>query len=186
MSFYDLNLQRKQELEECLLEMMQEIPYREITVKMLTEKMEMARKTFYHYFPSKQACLESLTDRLIYECGVQQMQTQEGNSLCKQTYVETVKFWMAHKVFLDVINRNSLGAFFLNRMLMYLSDEDQAIQKNLSTDQIICDADILFFYISGYLFLILKWSHEGFPLSVEEMAQKLLRLIHEPLVRAEE
>lgn len=41
---------------------LKEIPYEKILVKDMTERMHFVRKTFYHYFKNKKACLESLTD----------------------------------------------------------------------------------------------------------------------------
>ena len=61
------NDHRKEEIESCLLDIMQTMAYEDITVKDLAEKMNIARKTFYHYFPSKKACLESMMDRIIAE-----------------------------------------------------------------------------------------------------------------------
>jgi AcrR family transcriptional regulator len=81
MAYFDLPLHRKQEIEEILLELMKDTPYDRITVKSITDKMQIARKTYYHYFPNKQACLESLMDRLVTECSLRQMGLPEHDTL---------------------------------------------------------------------------------------------------------
>ena len=43
MAYFDLPLHRKQEIEEILLELMKDTPYDRITVKSITDKMQIAR-----------------------------------------------------------------------------------------------------------------------------------------------
>lgn len=186
MNYAELNLQRKIQIENTLLELMGDNLYEEITVKDLTQKLDIARKTFYHYFPGKRVCLESLTDRLIYECNLSVLQTVAPGASVADVYTAQLTFWIEQRKFLEAVIRNDLGAFFLDRSLRYLQKEDKATQEKLSTPQLEYDEDILFFYMSGQLFLLLKWCNDGFRLSVEEMAQKYLRLLHEPLLPPED
>lgn len=186
MGYYEQSLQRKQEIEEGLLSLMRETPYAQITVKDLTERLCIARKTFYHYFPGKGACLESLTDRLICECNLSVLRTLPAEAGTDQVYRARLEFWMGEKPFLDAIIKNGMGSFLLERFLRYLREEDKSLQDRLSTPEVGYDEDILFFYMSGQLFLLLKWCHDGFVLSLEEMVQKYLRLVHEPLLPPDE
>ena len=181
MGYSEQNLQRKKEIEDGLLALMQEIPYDQITVKDLTEHLHIARKTFYHYFSNKCDCLKSLTERLLYECTLQVMQeVPQGDTadVCRSR----LRYWIKHKAFLDAINRNKLSFFFLNRTIKYIRKEEANLQQSLSTPDTQYDEDILFFYMSGQIFLLLKWSEEGFPLSLEEMVKKYLRLVEQPLI----
>lgn len=182
MDYVLAGAQRKEEFENILLELMKEMPYDRITVKDLTARMHFVRKTFYHYFRNKQSCLESLTDRLILECNMSLLKTLPANANTRAVYEHRIRFWMAHRDFLDVIIRNGLSSFFVERFLLYIQKEDRAIQEQLRTTMVGCDEDILFFYMTGQIFLLLKWCSEGFQLSMEEMVQKNLRLIQEPLV----
>lgn len=186
MNYAELSLQRKIQIENTLLELMEEVPYEQITVQDLTQKLGTARKTFYRYFPNKQSCLESLTDRMIYECNLHVLQNAPADPAPYDIYVARLRFWAVHKNFLDVLIRNHLSLFMLERFMRYLSREDKVTRDLLSTPKMKYDEDILFFYMSGQLFLLLKWCSDGFPLSVEEMAQKYLRLLHEPLLPPEE
>lgn len=185
MGYYEQNLQRKQEIEDGLLALMKEKSFEQITVKDLTEKLNIARKTFYHYYPNKQACLESLTDRLIYTCNLRVMQESNGTEDVAGIYESRLRYWVAQKDFLDAVIRNKLGSFFLDRVLMYLVQEEKSHQEKLSTSQMQYDEDILFFYMSGQIFLLLKWCHDGFSIPIEEMVRKYLRLLHEPLIKTD-
>lgn len=186
MEKHEMGLSRKKEIEDGFLELMGKMRYEDVTVKDLTEKLGISRKTFYHYFPGKHACLESLTDRLIWECSLSLIRSLPENAPSRQIHAHRLNFWKAHKNFLDVIIRDEMGAFFLDRYLIFLKREDKEIQDSLSTPEVEYDGDILFFYMSGMLFLLLRWCHEGFPLTTEEMAQKYIRLTQEPLLRQKE
>ena len=58
---------QQRKLEECLLSVMQDKPYSEITVSSLCEQTDLSRKTFYRLFESKQDVLDSLIDRTLRE-----------------------------------------------------------------------------------------------------------------------
>ena len=181
MAFFEIQLQRKQEIEENLLKQMRDTPYEQITVKNLTEGLQIARKTFYHYFPSKQACLESMVDRIIQECDLAVM-AMPNKADSFERCMERMRFWSDHRAFLDAIDRNSLEYLFIDRIMLYTFRENDLTRLRLSTEQMPCDEDILYFYISSQILLLLKWSREGFSLSPEDMARKTLRLMYEPLL----
>lgn len=175
MGYSEQNLRRKKEIEDGLLALMQEIPYDEITVKDLSERLHIARKTFYHYFPNKWDCLKSLTARLLYECTMQVMQEAPGEdpaAVCRSR----LQYWIAHRDFLDVINSNKLGQFFLNRAIKYVATEEAGLHSVFRSQTVPHDEDILFFYMSGQVFLLLRWAENGFSLPLEEMVTKYLRL----------
>lgn len=181
MAYFDYQLQRKQEIEETLLELMLDTAYEQISVKSLTDQLQIARKTYYHYFSNKQACLESLMDRLILESNLQLIMLPE-NAAFYDVYACYMSFWIDHKVFLDAVIRNNLASLFVKRMMLYLSHEDKNIQIQLNTAELSCDEDVLFYYICGQVHLLLKWCSEGFTLTLDEMVRKILRLVHEPLL----
>lgn len=177
---------RKLEIEQALLEMLKDQPLSDIRIKDLAAKLKLVRKTFYHYYPNKMVCMESLTDRILYECSLYQMQTvPEGAGLYEQ-YTAEFQFWLAHKDFLDAIIRNNMSAFFAGRVLEYLKREFPDLLAQMHTANVACDEDVLFFYISGEVSLLLKWCAEGFRLSAEEMAEKTIRLTYEPLIAQQE
>ena len=50
MALFEIQLQRKQEIEENLLKQMQDTPYEQITVKNLMDVTNMNRQSFYYHF----------------------------------------------------------------------------------------------------------------------------------------
>jgi len=181
MAHYELTLLRKTEIEDTLLAMMQEIPCEQITVKNLTDKLTIARKTFYHYYSSKQACLESLIDRIILECNLQRMALPQ-NTLLEDIYREQLLFWMQHRAFLTVIIRDNLSSLLIERIQQYIQQEDTEFLIRLNTAELSCDEDILLYYISGQVSLLLKWCREDFSCPMEEMVRKIIRLSYKPLL----
>lgn len=181
MAGYDLALQRKQEIENNLLTLMGEIPYDRIAVKDLTDNLQIARKTFYHYFHNKHSCLESLMDRMLLESGLCVMSLpQTANQ--QEIYRERLLFWLRNKSFLDAVQRNNLSFVFIERAMVYVLQEKQAVRNQRFTQAMFWDEDLLYGYISGQICLILKWCRDGFTRPLEEMVQISLKLAQEPVL----
>ena len=182
MALTELSLRRQEEIEAALLELMQITPYYQITVTDLTKKMCISRKSFYYYFPSREACFESLTDRLIQESALHVSRKLTEDQEIVQIYEENLRFWILQKPFLDLVIKNNLGHILLARTMHHIRQEEKLVQMLLGTPSMEFDEDILLFYVNGQQGLLLNWCAQGFPLSVEEMARKYLRLMHSPLL----
>ena len=182
MAFTELSLRRQEEIEAALLELMHSIPYQQITVTDLTKQLGIARKSFYYYFPSKEACFESLADRLIQESALYVTRNLTDEQKIVQVYEENLRFWISQKPFLDLVIKNNLGHILLARTMHHIRREEKLVQVLLGTPSMEFDEDILLFYANGQQGLLLNWCAQGFPLSVEEMAKKYLRLMHSPLL----
>ncbi len=182
MAFTELSLRRQEEIEAALLELMRSIPYHQITVTDLTKQLGIARKSFYYYFPSKEACFESLADRLIQESALYVTRNLTDEQKIVQVYEENLRFWISQKPFLDLVIKNNLGHILLARTMHHIRREEKLVQVLLGTPSMEFDEDILLFYVTGQQGLLLNWCAQGFPLSVEEMARKYLRLMHSPLL----
>ena len=182
MNYADQKLNRKMQFEDALLALMGEMPYEKISVKDLTERMGVARKTFYQYFPGKRACLEALVDRTIYAGDLYVLQTVPKGAPEEEAYATRLSFWMEHKALLDAIIQNGLGDFFLERTILFVHRENPGLPARLDRPGMPSDGDILYFCLSGQVCLLLRWCREGFCQPVEDMVRKTLRLLHEPLL----
>ncbi len=182
MSYSESNLKRRVEIENTLLQLMKEQSFDTITVKDMAQRLQLARKTFYSYFPSKHACLDSLTDRLIYECTLELLQGITGQRNMAQFFRIWTEFWLKNRVFLEALRANRMGDYLIQRLMRYITQEHPDTLKLLNTTQLTCDEDILYFCISGEVALLMKWCHEGFSLPLEEMVAKQLRLSGLPLI----
>ena len=185
MAHAELFLQRQERIESALLELMQIIPYQQITVTDLTKQLGISRKSFYYYYSSKESCFESLADRLIQESALYAFRQLTDDQDAVPIYGENIKFWMSQKPFLNAVLQNNLWNILLERMMRHIRQEEKLVQFLLDTPTMEYDEDILLFYVRGQLALMLTWCAQGFPLSVEEMARKYFRLMHSPLLSSE-
>lgn len=184
MSYSETNLKRRVEMENTLLQLMKEQSFDTITVKDMTQRLQIARKTFYSYFPNKHACLDSLTDRLIYECTLEQLQGTTGQQNMPQFFQIWTDFWLKNRGFLEVLRTNRMGEYLIQRLMRYITEEHPETLKLMNTAHLPCDEDILYFCISGNVALLMKWCQEGFTLPPEEMVAKQLRLSCLPLIHS--
>ena len=189
MDYYELNLQKKKEIEDGLLELLQHVPFPQITVTDLARHLGMSRKSFYHYFPNRDSCLESLIDRTIQEAALYVMvNTRPGHysAYSPEAYLANLEYWKGKAPFLTAICRNSLEAVFLSRYMGYALKEEIKLPLRMQTEEVAFDEDILLFYASGQVALLMRWCQRDFQPSAEEMARKYVRLMYSPLIRRED
>ena len=177
-----MQFDRKEVLENALLELMKNRPYEQITVKELTDYCHISRKTFYQYFSNKHECLESLTDRMLLEESTHLMRELPEDAEFYQIHEATLLYWMDRREFLGAIIAHDLGTFFLERYATYVQREGSSLMDRLDTAKLEWDVDILLFGLSGVVTLLLFWCSEGFVRPLDEMTRKLTRLLHEPLL----
>lgn len=182
MDISDASFRRRMAIEDELLSLLQEVPYEQISVLDIAQRQNIARKTFYRYFPNKQACLEGLMDRLIYECNIRILRRTDRQNDERWQYEDWLEFWKDHQQLLSAVVRDRLDYLLVQRMAIYTMQEESFAMKRLHTKKILCDEDVLVFYLSGQVALLLKWSGEGFSRPVKEMVDKLMRLNYEPLL----
>lgn len=182
MDITDSNLQRSVQIEDCLLEIMQCVPYRRITIAELCDRVGIARKTFYYYYPSKDDCLYAIVDRKIEEASLYTASALPNNAKHLESYLSNLNFWKNQKPFLDALVKNDLGSVFLDRYMRYIVQEEKTLTDMLDTDAVKFDSDILLFYMCGQISMMFQWYMRGFDTSTEEMAKKYMRLIHAPIL----
>lgn len=186
MDYYQLQLERKETIENGLLELLKSVPLSQITVKMLAEHLGMSRKCFYHYFSGKEACLESLMDRTIQEGALYVAVTPSDADVSLQPYILNLEFWKEHRHLLEAITQNELNGIFISRCMAHHLREDKTLHVQMGTSDVEFDEDILLFLFSGQISLLMRWCQRDFEPSVEEMARKYKRLRQMPLIQRTE
>lgn len=183
MDYFEQSLRRKMEIEDGLLELMASTRFSQITVTELTTHLGMSRKCFYHYFSGKEACLESLIDRMIRDAALFLATADSSPVKPLQNYVQNLEYWKAHGGFLEIIVQNGLDTVLLHRYMLHHIREERSANFRLRKEDIFLDEDILFFCASGLIGLLLRWCQRGFDTPVEEMAKKFRRLLQMPLIQ---
>lgn len=172
MDYYELTLQRRQQIEEGLLEMLRLTPYEKISVTDLAKQLGMSRKSFYKYFNGKDDCLVSLLDRVILEGAIHVTAISPEGADMYAMWQAFLRFWQSRRTLLEVVDGQQMERLLLWRYLHYFQTEERNRQviPGLPADD--RDEDVLSFYLMGLLTVLLSWCHRGFEPGVEEMAKK--------------
>lgn len=176
MDYYELSLQRRQQIEEGLLELLRNQPYDKVTVTDIAAFMGMSRKSFYKYFSGKDDCLVSLFDRVILEGAIHVATGPVGHEDLTGVWQEFFRFWQTQRKLLEVVDSQQMERLLLLRYLHYFQTEERNQQVIPGLPLENRDEDVLSFYIMGLLTLLLSWCRRGCAPGVEEMAKKCEKL----------
>lgn len=167
-------------MEQCLLSLMGELPYERINVQALCRRADISRTAFYRYFQNKDACLQSLLDRTLYDGAVFLASRSAGDDA--RAFREVLRFWRSQGALLDALVANGLTDRLVLQLVRHVQQEEPAILALLSTAHVDCGEEVLVFTFSGLLAMIVYWHQSGYRLSEEQMIDRLRRLMLQPLV----
>ena len=173
---------RQRQIEDCLYENMLQTPYSSISVADLCRQVGISRKAFYNYYHDKDACLCSIISRFNRDAMLHAATSVSDAATALETTTALMEYWKDQKSYWDIIVRNNLLHFVLIQNIHYILTEEQTFLDVLSTPEVKSDTDILACYMSIQLTLLLQWYLRNFDTPAEEMARKLLRLIHTPMI----
>lgn len=158
---------RQRELEAGLLKAMKKLPYEKITLTELCSQLNIPRKSFYRYFPTKEDCLLALIDHTLADCNEIALKGWDGSgSLDKAAQLRFFNFWKEHNDFLDIICDNDLRYLLLERTTAIVDRmKENMEQESFAQDQ------VEYFIAHGMMTAMLRWHHFGFQSSPEEMAK---------------
>ena len=158
---------RQREMEQGLLEAMGRQPYEKITLTDLCQKLQVPRKTFYRYFPTKEDCLLALIDHTLADCNeVALLGWSGGDNLDSQAQLRFFHYWMAHRALLDAVRENGLQSLLLERTTVIVDRmKENAPPRSFALEQ------VEYFIAHGLMTTVLRWHQFGFPNTAEEMAQ---------------
>lgn len=173
---------RKIRLEEVLMEMMIKTPYTRITVDQLTEAVGISRKTFYRTFPSKDACLDELIGQFVL--GIHRQVTLKLAQPVDlvASYTESLRYWQENRAFFEALVRDNLLPLYIKHQVLHIQQEERRLGQIMDAPSMKHDEDILLFFAAGNATISLRWIQTGCKVPIEEMAKKLARLNHSPLL----
>lgn len=157
---------RQREMERGLLEAMALQPYEKITLTQLCRQLQIPRKTFYRYFPTKEDCLLALIDHALLDCnGVALGGWTGGDSLDSQAQLRFFCYWQENRALLDVIRDNGLQNLMLERTTVIVDRmKENAHDASFAVEQ------VEYFIAHGLMSTVLRWHRFGFQSTPEEMA----------------
>lgn len=167
---------RQRILERGLLAAMGTQPYNKIQLTELCRQLDIPRKSFYRYFPTKDDCLLALLDHTLSDCNTVALTGWEGDRELKKSHLlRFFTYWREQEAFLNAVRDNDLRYLLLDRTTVIVD----AMKENEPPDTFARD-QLEYFIAHGLMSTVLRWHHHGFPGSAEEMADTFSRLLHSP------
>lgn len=169
-----ITIRSKKWIVNSLLELMNEKPYKDITIKEISERADLVRQTIYRNFRSKEAILEHYVDDK-YKDFINLISNKKEISL-HDLLVTYFEFMENNRGFLKKLIDNNIYSVVLDLHLKYI----KSVNKNSKFIQIFSeknDINILEHFSAGGLWFILKkWIDDGINKSPREMADMVLNL----------
>lgn len=143
----------------ALLQLMIEKSFKDITVKEISERADLVRRTFYRNFNSKEEILHYYSEQLINEY-MELLKIENELSLYNVSRVY-FEFWSQHIDFLRVLKENNLLVFLLNKYDEYLPMLHKILRSEHLKDYPEEYAEYyVTFNAGGFWNVLLKWISE--------------------------
>lgn len=158
--------------EECLIALMKEKPYAEITINDICERMGTSRKSFYHFFKNKQGCLFALIDRLFYEFVDYQIPENMDLKGYPPRLIRQMLYQLETKEIMELLIRNNLYGLLDERLVLLIKENAQSNGVEPNT----YEEDAIVFYLCGVMGIRYNWHINGYQRSIYEVAESIRRL----------
>lgn len=167
---------RQRELEAGLLDAMAHQPYEKITLTDLCRHLEVPRKSFYRYFPTKEDCLLALIDHTLSDCNTDTLIAWDGDPGLKQTHLlRFFDYWRNQEAFLNAVSENGFRDLLLDRTTVIVD-----AMKETGAPTVFARDQVEYFIAHGLMATVLRWHHFGFQSTPEEMAITFAQILHAP------
>ena len=172
---------RQRELEKGLLQMLQTRRYEEITVSDLCAHMQIPRKTFYRYFSNKDGAFYALLDHMLADFFEKPVPGKGARGTAIGDLDAFFSFWYENRDFLDALQRSGVSGILVERANTFALREGY-LPKQFKAVSSRVQGLALTFAVCGLMSMVLRWHHEGFHLTPEEMTKLAVDLITKPLI----
>lgn len=169
-------------LSETLLRLCQHQPYGSVTVCHLCEAAGFSRKVFYRLFDGKEDVLVFLIDRaLTGYIPLPCISQWEGHAA--KGLVSLCAYWRGQKPLLDLLAREGRMGLLVERSVQQNLAPGSDALKWLDADASPYREEILVYYLSGLLGLLIRWYQTGFARSDAELSALMYTLLtHTPVL----
>lgn len=167
----------KEKITETLLKLMKQHPFHEITISEICAYANIARRTFYNNFQSKEEVISLLCQKMIDE----HMSSSEAeNQFWQKKFV--VNFFVTNRknhAFFDLLFKQDLFHIYTNELHKRMSNYSEIVSTQLSKG---VDTACIPYVVPSYTASALKfyeiWSKNDFQESPEEIAEIYLNVMH--------
>ena len=163
-------------MEQCLLDLMADIPYAHITIGQICEQAGVSRKSFYRYFDSKDGCLHALLDHIIIDGAAYYIPGADAQEFDASFCVRIFEYWQQQTPLLDALEKNSQSLQILQRLVRYILTEEAGYAHYMGIARSNAMEHVVF-TVSGVMGLVLTWHHEGYPKTAAQMGELLYQMM---------
>ncbi len=162
--------QSKKWLVESLLDLMEEKPYSTITVKEITDRAQLSRRTFYRNFKVKEDLLSQYTNYLFEEY-ISSIK-EHSNLTFNNVLINYFEFWDKHINELKLLKQNHLFYFIMEKINLFIPDINKLVNANWHNyDNNVEEEYIGSFSIGGLFNVLSRWAEAKKRKSPKEMAK---------------
>ena len=163
---------RKSMLEDCLLSLMQQKPYKDISVTDICREADMPRRTFYHYFQSKEDVLDSMIGELTRQCFLSSVFNMYFDTAhLRERFMQIFRFWDdGNRIKLDALIRNGLESRLIFSATEFIRTERTDLLHNAHLEQKLVEIGLMV-GITDFFTLLFYWSRDGYRETPEQMAE---------------
>lgn len=168
-------LYSKDMLADSLIKLMNTHKYSEITIKQIVENAQLARRTYYRHFDSKEEILQYYILRLIREYEERILEYEQLTF--KEFFIVFFNLCIHHKAFLLNLNDNNLLHLLLTECTstlsqLYVQIADKIIDFPFTPDPQTLDY-LITFNTGGALNIAIKWINNGMIHPIDELTNFL-------------
>lgn len=158
-------LQSMKRIEDALVKLMQETPYENVSVTVICKEAGISRPTFYKNFNDKDEVISSIFKK-TFERAKEQFRG-EGNSEVSDAVRLFIAQFEGKEAFVRMMADNRLFGLFQMRLLESLKDTTSVVASGEWPEERL--AYLHAFYSGGLACLLLHWSGQESPISIDEL-----------------
>ena len=171
----------RQKMAQALLALMEQYPYRDITVTQITQEAGLSRKTFYRLFAHKDEVLD-----LLFE-GLYQVYSDRVRAAKPEHYWDVVRlffdFWEERREVLFLLEKNGLLPRVLDRSYQYAMEVFTLVRSPETAEALSPALPYLLAYsVGGMHGMLLKWVEGGMEIPSRELIAELEAAFQSPLL----
>ena len=169
------SIRSRKEITEALLKLMKSYPYREISVKQIILETDLARRTFYRNYESKDGVLDSIITDKITEYA-------EELALNPESPLDVIfRFCEKNKDFLMLLHKNDLLYLLLLKLNVMIPEFNQVTDRSNSIfARIVGDLEpdyLVAFNVGAIWNVIFKWVDRGMTDSADDIKETIAQYL---------
>jgi AcrR family transcriptional regulator len=177
-------------LQEALLSLMREKPFKEIQITEIADRAEVSRPAFYLHFHSKEELLLSHVDAVFEEFHNELSNEVAAGHIDRQKFsVLLFQYWEKYSNVLRLVIQSDMQQILLERLREYVATimAEIAKRKRKTKQEPQLNGFIVDFVAGGAYMLLTKWIMSEMPYTAEQMGNLLSELTVpcESLVKAQ-